>query len=102
MATKEPKASGVNTELIIYRLDEIKAELASFKREYVTKAESHELRMEIKQLQTDLSEYRDGNAKEIEALKNRNNFLSWAYPTLTAVITAVLTYLIIEYFKNVK
>lgn len=102
MTAKEPKPSGVNTELIVYRLDEIKEELASFKREYVTKAESAELRMEIKQLRTDLGSYRDDTASELGALKKRNNFLSWAYPTGTAILTAILTYLIIEYFKSAR
>jgi hypothetical protein len=102
MATKEPKASTVNTELIVYRLDEIKEELASFKREYVTKAESAELRMEIKQLSKDLGAYREETTDELITLKKRNNFLSWAYPTGTAILTAILTYLIIEYFKSAR
>lgn len=102
MTNKEPKPSTVNTELIVYRLDEIKAELALFKREYVTKAESSELRLEIKQLRVDLAEYKQVNSDEIQTLKKRNNFLSWAYPTLTAVLTAILTFFIIRFFQNYK
>lgn len=98
----EPKPSRINNDLIIYRLDEIKAELALFKREYVTKAESTELRMEIKQLRIDLQEYKVSNTEEIQTLKKRNNFLSWVYPTLTAVITAVLTFFIIRFFQNYR
>lgn len=100
--TTEPKASNVNTELIVYRLDEIKAELASFKKEYVTKAESAELRQEITQLRRDLISYKEANSEEIQTLKKRNNFLSWAYPTLTAIITAVLTFFILRFFQNYK
>lgn len=102
MTKKEPKPSTVNTELIVYRLDEIKAELALFKREYVTKAESAELRMEIKQLRVDLAEYKIANTEEIQTLKKRNNFLSWAYPTLTALVTAVLTFFILRFFQNYR
>lgn len=102
MTNKEPKPSTVNTELIVYRLDEIKAELALFKREYVTKAESTELRMEIKQLRVDLAEYKISNTEEIQTLKKRNNFLSWVYPTLTAVITALLTFFVLRFFQDYK
>lgn len=89
--TKEPAASRVNTELIVYRLDEIKAELASFKREYVTKAESAELRSEIQQLK-----------HEVHEMKRRGNVTNWLYPTMSAVVTAVFTYLILRYLEHFK
>jgi len=91
MTKKEPKPSTVNTELIVYRLDEIKAELASFKREYVTKAESAELRSEIAQLRT-----------EVHEMKRRGNVTNWLYPTASAVFTALFTFLILRFFQNYK
>ena len=89
--TKEPKPSSVNTELIVYRLDEIKAELASFKREYVTKAESAELRAEISQLR-----------HEVHEMKRRGNITNWLYPTLSALMTAVFVFLITRYLEHFK
>lgn len=91
MTAKEPKPSSVNTELIVYRLDEIKAELASFKKEYVTKAESAELRSEIAQLRL-----------EVHEMKRRGNVTNWLYPTMSAGFTAFLTFLIIRYLEHFK
>jgi len=85
----EPKASNINNDLIIYRLDEIKGELVEIKKGYVTKEESAELRNEIKQLR-----------EEIHEIKKRNGLLAWLYPTASAGFTALFTYLIIEFFRN--
>jgi len=87
--TKEPKASDVNNDLIIYRLDEIKGELVEIKKAYVTKEESMALRAEITALR-----------EEVHQLKARNSVLAWVYPTASAAFTAVFTYLIIEYLKK--
>lgn len=81
----------INAELIYYQLAEIKAELASFKKEYVTKAESAELRSEISQLR-----------HEVHELKRRGNITNWLYPTMSAVVTAVFTYLILRYLEHFK
>lgn len=89
MVDKEPKASNVNNDLIIYRLDEIKGELVEIKKGYVTKAESAELRNEIKQLR-----------EEVHEIKKRNNLVAWLYPTASAAFSALFTYLIIEFFKS--
>jgi hypothetical protein len=89
MTNKEPKASDVNNDLIIYRLDEIKGELVEIKKAYVTKEESLALRSEITALR-----------EEVHALKARNSVLAWVYPTASAAFTAVFTYLIIEYLKK--
>lgn len=85
----DTKIKDVNAELIVYRLDEIKAELASFKREYVTKAESAELRHEIAGLRI-----------EVHAMKKEKGLLNWLYPTVSAALSAVVTYLLIEFLKN--
>lgn len=86
---KEPKPSNVNNDLIIYRLDEIKNEIVDIKRQYVTKEESMALREEIKHLR-----------EEIEELKRNRNLIGWLYPTMSAVFSAAVTYLLIEYFRN--
>lgn len=91
MDNKVDSITTVNTELIVYRLDEIKRELADFKKEYVTKAESHELRSEIQQLK-----------HEVHEMKRRGNVINWVYPTLSAVFTAVFTYLILRYLEHYK
>lgn len=98
----EPNPTLINTELVMYRFDQIMTELAGIKKEYVTKSESAELRHEIIQLGKDLATYKEANSQEISAIKKRNNFLSWAYPTLTAVLTAVLTFFILRFFQNYK
>lgn len=79
MTTKEQKAS---QDLIIYRLDEIKAELKSIKSDYVTKHEFNTLADRLTQLE-----------------KNRN-LIGWLYPTASAAFSALVTYLLIEFFKN--
>lgn len=84
---KKPKT--INAELIYYMFDEIKGELREMKKDYVTKSESQALKQEIHQLR-----------QEIDLLKQQKNFWSWFSPTLTAVFTALFTYLVIEYLKK--
>jgi hypothetical protein len=86
---KEPKASNINNDLIIYRLDEIKSEIVDIKRQYVTKEESTALRIEIQ-----------GLREEIHAIKKSRNLTNWLYPTMSAVFTAVFTYLILQFLSN--
>jgi hypothetical protein len=89
MKPTEPKASNINNDLIIYRLDEIKSEIVDIKRQYVTKEESMALRQEIHIL-----------AKQIAELKKNRNLIGWLYPTLSAAFSALFTYLIIEFFRR--
>ena len=79
----------INAELIYYQLAEIKTELKDFRANYVTKAESQALKDEIAELREDIS-----------SLKKSKTLLGWLYPTLTAVLTAVITYITIECFKK--
>jgi len=79
MTTKEQKAS---QDLILYRLDEIKAELKSIKSDYVTKHEFNTL------------------ADRLTALENNRNVIGCLYPTASAAFSALVTYLLIEFFKN--
>lgn len=79
----------INAELIYYQLAEIKTQLQDFKLNYVTKEESHALKQEISELRHDIA-----------ALKKSRTLLGWAYPTATAVFTAVATYITIEFFRN--
>lgn len=86
---KEPKPSDLNNELIIYRLDEIKGQLADFKQNYVTKTESLALKQEIAELRV-----------EIHDIKKRGNLLNWVYPTLSAAFSTVFTLLIVAYINS--
>ena len=79
----------INVELIYYQLAEIKSQLQDFKANYVTKEESHALKQEIAELRTDIAE-----------LKKSRTILGWVYPTASAILTAVLTFIIIEFFRR--
>lgn len=81
---KEPKPSDYNNDLIIYRLDEIKGQLADFKVNYVTKDESAALKQEIKELRLDVHE-----------LKNKKVFrdtILWIGLTASAIINIIALY----------
>ena len=86
---KEPKASNINNDLIIYRLDEIKSEIVEIKKQYVTKDESTALRLEIQ-----------GLRDEVHELKRSRSLISWVYPTLSAIFASGVTYLLIDYFQS--
>jgi hypothetical protein len=79
----------INAELIYYQLAEIKAQLANFEGKYVTKEESAALKYEIEELRNDIQE-----------LKKSRTLIGWVYPTATAILTAVLTFIIIEFFRR--
>ena len=86
----EPKVpTRINAELIYYQLAEIKTQLQDFKVNYVTKDESAALKAEIAELRQDIAE-----------LKKSRTLLGWVYPTATAVFTAVITYVTIEFFRS--
>jgi len=97
-SAKPPKE--VNVELIYYVLDEIRAELREIKKEYVTKAESAALKHQIEELRQDFADYKEANAKEIDTIQRQKNLWSWLGPTMTAVITAALTYIVIEFLRR--
>lgn len=81
---KEPKPSDVNNDLIIYRLDEIKQQLADFKANYVTKEESHALKQEIQELKVDIHD-----------LKNKKvlrDTLLWIGLTASAIMNIIAMY----------
>jgi len=74
----------VNNDLIIYRLDEIKGQLADFKVNYVTKDESAALKQEIKELRLDVHD-----------LKNKKVFrdtILWIGLTASAIINIIALY----------
>ena len=80
----EPKPSDINNDLIIYRLDEIKGQLADFKANYVTKDESAALKQEIKELREDVHD-----------LKNKKVFrdtILWVGLTASAIINIIAMY----------
>lgn len=86
---KSKKPTRINAELIYYQLDEIKNQLNDFKKDYVTKEESQALKEQI-----------EGLREEIAEIKKNKSLWGWLSPTLTAIVTAVVTYLIIEFFKS--
>lgn len=98
--TKEPKPSDINNDLIIYRLDEIKGQLADFKLNYVTKEESHALKREIEGLRDDLAQYKTDTEKEIIGIKKRGTLLNWVYPTLSAAFSTIFTLLVVAYINS--
>ena len=98
MEKERPKT--INTELIYYMFDEIKAELRDIKKEYVTKTESAALKHQIEELRIDLAEYKANTAKEITEIKHQKNLWGWLAPTMTAVVTAVFTYLVVAYLNR--
>lgn len=100
MDRKSDKPKTINTELIYYMFDEIKAELRDIKKEYVTKTESAALKHQIEELRLDLAEYKRNTAKEISEIKSQRNLWGWLSPTLTAIVTAVFTYLVIAYINR--
>lgn len=102
MATKEtPKyPKQINAELIYYVLDEIRGELREIKREYVTKTESLALKHQIEELREDFAEYKKSNTKEIDEIRKQKNLWAWLAPTLTAVVTAAFTYIVIEFLRS--
>lgn len=79
----------INAELIYYQITEVNKRLEKFETLFVTKAESASLKAEIVELRTDIAE-----------LKKSRTLLGWIYPTATAVFTAIVTYITIEFFKN--
>lgn len=81
--------SRINVELIYYQLAEIKTQLQDFKANYVTKVESEALKTEIGELREDIA-----------SLKKSKTLLGWVYPTLTAIVTAIFTYVTIEFFRG--
>lgn len=81
---KEPKASAINNDLIIYRLDEIKSQLADFKKEYVTKEESAQLKQEITDLRKDVH--------ALQEKKNLRDTILWVGLTASAIINIIALY----------
>ena len=80
----EPSKSNVNNDLIIYRLEEIKGQLADFKQNYVTKQESHALKVEIQELKVDIHD-----------LKNKKvlrDTLLWIGLTASAIMNIIAMY----------
>lgn len=100
MAAEKPKPKQINAELIYYVLDEIKGELREIKREYVTKTESAALKHQIEELREDFAEYKKSNTKEMDIIRKQKNLWSWLAPTLTSLVTAAFTYIVIEFLRS--
>lgn len=72
----------INAELIYYRLDEIKQSIDEIKKDYVTKQEFDDFKLDV---HSDMK---------------RKNFATWVNPIIASVSTALVTFLILEYFKT--
>lgn len=94
-----PKPKTINTELIYYMFDEIKAELRDIKKEYVTKTESTALKHQIEELRADLQDTKASFNRQLNEIKKSKNLWAWLGPTMTAVITAVFTFLVLDQFR---
>jgi hypothetical protein len=95
MASKEPKSPDINKDLVIYRLDEIKAELTDIKLHYVTKTESALLKQEISSLRKDVNDLKVTTTEEIERLKGKKQIkdtLLWIGLTASAIINIIAMY----------
>lgn len=74
----------INAELIYFQLDSINKRLDKFEQVFVTKAESHALKLEIEELR-----------KDVQDLKGRNvlkNTVLWVGLTASAIINIVVVY----------
>lgn len=73
-----------NNELILYRLDEIKSELADIKSNYVTKVESQALKHEIEELRSDVN--------DLKHKKTLRDTILWVGLTASAIINILALY----------
>lgn len=96
MPDSTPKPKTINAELIYYMFDEIKGELREMKKDYVTKTESQALKHSIEELKQDLQDTKKSFNDQLKELKKSRNLWAWLGPTLTAVCTAVVTWLVID------
>ena len=99
MDNKKPPQR-INAELIYFQLNEITKRLDKFETVFVTKAESAALKLQIEELRQDLQESKETLSSEIADIKKSKNLWAWLSPTLTAVLTAIMTFITIEYLRR--
>lgn len=99
MDNKKPPQR-INAELIYFQLNEITNRLDKFESIFVTKAESAALKQQIVELGKDLQESKETLSKEIAEIKRSKNLWAWLSPTLTAILTAIMTFITIEYLRR--
>ena len=90
----------INAELIYFQLNEITKRLDKFESVFVTKAESAALKFQIEELRQDMQESKESLSKEIADIKKSKNLWAWLSPTLTAILTAIMTFITIEYLRR--
>ena len=98
--TDKPKPQRINAELIYYQLEQINKRLDGFELVFVTKHESQALKAQIEDLRKDLQESKNVLSEEMQEIKKQRSLWGWLSPTLTAVVTALFTYISIEFFKK--
>jgi len=99
MDNKKPPQR-INAELIYFQLNEITKRLDKFETVFVTKAESAALKLQIEELRQDLQESKETLSSEISDIKKSKNLWAWLSPTLTAILTAIMTFITIEYLRR--
>jgi len=90
----------INAELIYFQLNEITKRLDKFESIFVTKAESAALKFQIEELRQDLQDSKESLSREISEIKKSKNLWAWLSPTLTAILTAIMTFITIEYLRR--
>jgi hypothetical protein len=95
---KQPQR--INAELIYFQLNEITKRLDKFETVFVTKAESIALKEQIIELAKDLQDSKETLSREITDIKKSKNLWAWLSPTLTAILTAIMTFITIEYLRR--
>ena len=98
MDKKSPQR--INAELIYFQLNEITKRLDKFESVFVTKAESAALKFQIEELRQDMQESNESLSREISDIKKSKNLWAWLSPTLTAILTAIMTFITIEYLRR--
>lgn len=99
MDNKKPPQR-INAELIYFQLNEITKRLDKFETVFVTKAESTALKEQIIELAKDLQDSKKTLSKEIAEIKKSKNLWAWLSPTITAILTAIMTFITIEYLRR--
>ncbi len=54
----------------------------------------------VKVTNQEMLDIRTSNEREIQEIKSRNILKGWLYPTMSAVVGSVITFLVIEYLRS--
>jgi predicted nucleic acid-binding Zn-ribbon protein len=74
--------------------------LADLRQELSSLREAHNEHVRV--TEQEMRDIRESNDKEIKEIKSRNMLKGWLYPTLSAVMGSILTFLVIEYLTSAR